>query len=166
MKGKLKHVLITAVLLFSCKPSIYLHSNINSMGGLDMDGGIYISNFENYSIVEKDFRAKFNLELQNREYLIVDNLLKSKYYLIINFIEYFSYKNNPSKSKKNIKIMIALTDSKYFKISLKDILKNGHSIWDCKVDLSYIEYLEHQDIIIKTIVNKFLTMSSGKTLLI
>ena len=165
MKNKLKYFLSIWIFCMGCGPSIYFNSNDYLIERPSSNEGIYISSFDNYNLEQKDFIVKIGQELQDNNYFIVDNFLDSKYYFLIEFIEYFGLSENIAKNNKNMKIILSFYKSEYVKMPLHDLHKKKLVIWDCKIDLKYMEYLKYQDPIIKKIQSKIFKNSNGKTML-
>ncbi len=165
MKNKLKYFLSIWIFSIGCGPSFYFNSNDYLAERPSLNEGIYISIFDNNNLDQKDFNAKIGQEFQNNNYLIVDNFLESKYYLLIDFVEYFGFEGNSTRNNKNMKIILSFYKSEYVKMPLSDLHKKKLVIWDCKIDLKYMDYLKYQDLIIKKIQSKLFKNSSGKTML-
>ena len=165
MKNKLKYFLSIWIFSMGCGPSIYFNSNDYLTDRPSSNEGIYISRFNNYNLEQKDFIAKIGQEFQDNNYLIVNHFLESKYYLLIEFVEYFGFRGDIARNNKNMKIILSFYKSDYVEIPLSDLHKKKIVIWDCKIDLKYMEYLKYQDQIIKTIQSKFFKSYNGKTML-
>ena len=163
MKNKYKFSLILFITLYSCVPSAFI-SSINS-ASIDKGSAIYISKFDNYSIGQKVFRNKLKHALMKREYFVVDDFQKSKYYLIATFLNGSDLKKDKEQESDNFTIDLLLIESEYVKNHL-NISYDEQAIWNCEMKIAWMDYLEYQDILIGIIAKQFMNTYYGKKLLI
>jgi len=144
---------------------VFLTSETNFTNKVHNNGGIYISNFNSYTLDEKWIREKLMHSFRTGGYLIVDNIEKSLYYLIFNF--------NPSNSEvsndfddtrlKNLEfILIKSSDrNKYFNSEFSQSL----IIWRSRIKFNWIDFLKKNDKLMNIVVKNFLKTKNIKVII-
>ena len=141
--------------LYSC-----YFNTFNRYVSIEKNSPIYISKTAKISTYEEIFREKFNVSLRNQGYFTVDEVEKSKYYLLINL--------NKTPNEKSIYSILELflIDSKQILSSDNLESEKNNAIWVCKMEIEWIEFLKSQDQIVEIISNKFCKTSFSKRILI
>ena len=154
---KINFILTAFTIFNSCIPVISIHS----IGYLSIEKNtpIYIAKTSKISTYEEIFREKFNVSLRNQGYFTVDEVEKSKYYLLINL--------NKKLNEKSISSILEmfLIDSKQILSSDSVESEKNNAIWVCKMEIEWIEFLKSQDQIAEIISNKFCKTSFSKRIL-
>ena len=160
---KNKYIIIFFVIFYGCFPSAFI-SSFNKTD-IDQNSAIYISKFDKYSIGQKVFRDKLNISLMEEGYFIVDDFHKSKYYLIISFSNPSDASSSIEQEKRKYTIELLLIESNQLKNHLSTPI-HENTIWKCELKLNWIDYLKHQDNLIKMVAKEFMNPFYGKKLLI
>tara|TARA_B100000900_G_C20095255_1_gene519713 strand:- start:54 stop:542 length:489 start_codon:yes stop_codon:yes gene_type:complete len=160
---KIKYILIFLIFLCGCIPSVFISSVRNRP--IEKNYSIYVSKSDGISIEENVFRENLNIALKKEGYFTVNNFQKSKYYLFIDF-------NNRLQKKMNYKINIDIFSIQLFLIESKNISDSsglpfdiGDALWVCKIELTWLEFLKHQDDIVEIISKYFCNTYIGKKIL-
>ena len=155
---KINIILIAFIIFNSCIPVISIHSI--GYVSIEKNSPIYISKTAKISTYEEIFREKFNVSLRNQGYFTVDEVEKSKYYLLINL--------NKTPNEKSIYSILEmfLIDSKQILSSDSVESEKNNAIWVCKMEIEWIEFLKSQDQIAEIISTKFCKTSFIKRILI
>ncbi len=160
---KIKYIIIFLPFLYACIPSVFISSI--SHHSIEKNSKIYISKFDGISLEENIFREKLNLTLKRKGYTTVNNFQKSKYYLLINFNNHLQ-KNVKQKSSKDIFLMeLFLIESKNILDNLVLPFSGNDAVWFCKIELSRLDFLKHQDDIMENIVKYFCNPYYGRRML-
>ena len=161
---KIKYIIIFLPFLYACIPSVFISSI--SHHSIEKNSKIYISKFGGISMEENVFRENLNLALKRKGYITVNNFQKSNYYLFINFNNHLQ-KNVEKKSSTDIFLM------ELFLIESKNISNNSvlpfdrhDAVWVCKIELSRLDFLKHQDDIMENILKYFCNTYYGRRMLL
>ena len=163
MENKYKYALLFLFTFFGCVPSVFI-SSINKTN-IDKNSAIYISNLDKYSIGQKAFRNKLNHALMKKGYFVVDSLHKSKYYLLITFLNNLKGSSDMGKKNKMYSIELLLIESNQLK-NYSGVAIHENTIWKCKIKLNWMDYLKHQDSLIMIIAKEFMNPFYGRKVLI
>ena len=160
---KIKLILFFLFFFFGCISSVLISSISNQT--IEKNSPIYISKFAGMSKDENIFREKLNTALKKQGYYTVNNFQKSEYYLFTNF-------NNRSKQnliqKKNVdtfSMELLLVESKHITKSSGFPFNKGDALWVCKIELSWLEFLKHQDELVQAISKYFCSTYYGNRIL-
>ena len=158
-----KYIISFLIFLYGCIPSVFISSI--SHESIEKNSKIYISKFDGISMEENVFREKLNLALKRKGYITVNNFQKSNYYLFINFNNHLQ-KNVEQKSSTDIFLMeLFLIESKNILASSGLPFDIGDALWMCKINLTWLEFLKHQDDIIDIVLNYFCDPYIGRKIL-
>ena len=140
---KIKYIIIFLPFLYACIPSVFISSI--SHQSIEKNSKIYISKFDGISMEENVFREKLNLALKRKGYITVNNFQKSNYYLFINFNNHLQ-KNVEQKSSTDIFLMeLFLIESKNISNNSGLPFDRNDALWVCKIELTRLDFLKHQD---------------------
>ena len=161
---KIKYIIFFLIFLNGCIPSVFISSV--SHQSIEKDSKIYISKFDGLSMEEIVFREKLNLALKRKGNITVNNFQKSNYYLFINFNNHLQ-KNVEQKSSTDIFLM------ELFLIELKNIsdsswmpFERDDALWVCKIELTRLDFLKHQDEVMDNISKYFCNTYYGRRMLL
>lgn len=163
MENKYKYAFLFLFIFFGCVPSVFI-SSFNKTN-IDKNSAIYISNLDKYSIGQKAFRNKLNHALMERGYFVVDSLHKSKYYLLITFSNTLKGSSDIEKKNEMYSIELLLIELNQLKNHLGNAI-HENTIWKCKLNLNWMDYLKHQDSLIMIIAREFMNPFYGRKVLI
>ena len=114
---------------------------------------------------ENVFREKLNLALKRKGYITVNNFQKSNYYLFINFNNHLQ-KNVEKKSSKDIFLMeLFLIESKNISNNSGLPFDRNDALWICKIELTRLDFLKHQDEVMDNISKYFCNSYYGRKML-
>ena len=101
----------------------------------------------------------------DRGYFVVDSLHKSKYYLLITFSNTLKGSSDIEKKNEMYSIELLLIESNQLKNHLGNAI-HENTIWKCKLNLNWMDYLKHQDSLIMIIAREFMNPFYGRKVLI
>tara|TARA_B100000900_G_C20471956_1_gene671791 strand:- start:557 stop:1045 length:489 start_codon:yes stop_codon:yes gene_type:complete len=160
---KIKYIISSLIFFYGCIPSVFISSRSNQ--SIKKNSTIYISKLDGISMEENVFREKLSLALKKKGYITVNNFQKSKYYLFINFNNHLQ-KNVKQKSSTDIFLM------ELFLIKSKNISNNSglpfdrnDALWICKIELTWLDFLKHQDDITENVSKYFCNTYYGRRML-
>ena len=161
---KIKYIIIFLPFLYGCIPSVFISSI--SKQSIEKNSKIYISKFDGISMEENVFREKLNLALKRKGYITVNNFQKSNYYLFINFNNHLQ-KNVEQKSSTDIFLMeLFLIESKNISDNSGLPFDRNDALWVCKIELTRLDFLKHQDDIMENILKYFCNTYYGRRMLL
>ena len=149
------NVIFISIFYSSCSQSLNLSSETNFIGILESDVPIYISNFPSYTSDEKRIREKLKVNLQGNGYFMVDEIEKSRFYLIFKS-DGFLVNNlkNDQKIMCELNFILIKTKDRYDYFKSKNYLNK--IIWKLQVSILRSKLLKKEDRVIEDIANTFL----------
>lgn len=161
---KINYIIIFLPFLYGCIPSVFISSI--SHQSIEKNSKIYISKFNGISMEENVFREKLNLALKRKGYITVNNFENSNYYLFINFNNHLQ-KNVEQKSSTDIFLMeLFLIESKNISDNSRLPFDWSDALWVFKIELRLIDFLKHQDDIMKNVLKYFCNTYYGRKMLL
>ena len=161
---KIKYIIIFLPFLYACISSVFISSI--SHQSIEKNSKIYISKFDGLSMEENVFREKLNLALKRKGYITVNNFQNSNYYFFINFNNHLQ-KSVEQKRSPDIFLM------KLFLIESENISNNSglpfdrnDALWVCTIELTWLDFLKHQDDILENILKYFCNTYYGRRMLL
>ena len=117
------------------------------------------------SMEENVFREKLNATLKRKGYVTIDNFQKSEYYLFINFNNRLQKNLNQKRNPDIFPMELFLIESKNILDSSGLPFNRDDAVWVCKIELTWLEFLKHQDDLMKTISKYFCNTYYGRRML-
>ena len=160
---KIKFILFFLFFFFGCISSVFISSISNQT--IEKNSPIYISKFTGMSKDEIIFREKLNMALKKQGYYTVNNFQKSEYYLFANFNNRSQQNLIQKKNVDTVSMELLLMDSKHITKSSGVPFNKGDALWVCKIELSWLEFLKHQDELVQAISKYFCSTYYGNRIL-
>tara|TARA_Y100000816_G_C25999462_1_gene522172 strand:+ start:281 stop:760 length:480 start_codon:yes stop_codon:yes gene_type:complete len=157
---KIKYIITFLIFLYGCIPSVFISSISNQ--SIEKNSTIYLSKFDGISIEENIFREKLSAALKRKGYFTVNNFQKSGYYLFFNFNNRLNKNINQNKNIDIFSMQLFLIESKNISGLPFDI---SDALWVCKIELTWYEFLKHQDEIIEIVSKYFCNTYIGRKIL-
>ena len=160
---KTKYIIIFLPFLYGCISSVFISSVSNQ--SIEKNSTIYISKFYGMSIDEDVFREKLKATLKRKGYVTINNFQKSEYYLFINFNNHLQ-KNVEQKSSTDIFLIeLFLIESKNISDNSWMPFERDDPLWVCKIELTRLDFLKHQDEVMDNISKYFSNSYYGRRIL-
>ena len=160
---KIKYIIIFLPFSYACIPSVFISSI--SHQSIEKNSKIYISKLDGISMEENIFREKLNIALKRKGYITVNNFQKSDFYLFINFNNHLQ-KNVEQKSSTDIFLMeLFLIESKNISNNSGLPFDRNDALWICKIELTRLDFLKHQDEVMDNISKYFCNSYYGRRML-
>ena len=160
---KIKYIIIFLPFSYACIPSVFISSI--SHQSIEKNSKIYISKLDGISMEENIFREKLNIALKRKGYITVNNFQKSDFYLFINFNNHLQ-KNVEQKSNTDIFLMeLFLIESKNISNNSGLPFDRNDALWICKIELTRLDFLKHQDEVMDNISKYFCNSYFGRRML-
>ena len=161
---KIKYILFFLPFLYACVPYVLISSI--SHKSIEKNSTIYISKSYGMSMEENVFREKLNLALKRKGFITVNNFRKSNYYLFINFNNHLQ-KNVEQKSSTDIFLMeLFLIESKNISNNSGLPFDRNDALWACTLELTWLDFLKHQDEVMENISKYFCNTYYGRRMLL
>tara|TARA_B000000532_G_C18828151_1_gene389084 strand:- start:614 stop:1102 length:489 start_codon:yes stop_codon:yes gene_type:complete len=161
---KIKYIIIFLPFSYACIPSVFISSI--SHQSIEKNSKIYISKLDGISMEENIFREKLNIALKRKGYITVNNFQKSDFYLFINFNNHLQ-KNVEQKSSTDIFLMeLFLVESKNISNNSGLPFDRNDALWICKIELTRLDFLKHQDEVMDNISKYFCNSYYGRKMLL
>ena len=160
---KIKYIIIFLPFLYACIPSVFI-SSINKQT-IEKNSTIYISKFYGMSMDEDVFKEKLKAKLKRKGYVTVNNFQKSEYYLFINFNNRLQENLKQKRSPDSFSLELFLIESKNILDSSGMPFEKDDAVWVCKIELTRLNFLKHQDEVIDNISKYFCNSYYGKRML-
>ena len=161
---KTKYIIIFLFSLYGCVSSLFISSLSNQ--SIEKNSTIYISKFDGISMDEDVFREKLKTTLKRKGYVTVNNFQKSEYCLFINFNNRLQKNLNQKRNPDSFSLELFLKESKNISNSSGLPFERDDAVWVCKIELSRLDFLKHQDDIIENILKYFCNTYHGRRMLI
>tara|TARA_B100000900_G_scaffold279048_1_gene238656 strand:+ start:228 stop:716 length:489 start_codon:yes stop_codon:yes gene_type:complete len=161
---KTKYIIILLPFLYGCISYVFISSVSNQ--SIEKNSKIYISKFYGITIDEDVFREKLKTILKRKGYVPVNNFQKSEYYLFINFNNRLQENLNQKRNPDSFLLELFLIESKNISDSSGLPFERDDAVWACKIEVSRLDFLKHQDYIIENILKYFCNTYHGKRMLI
>ena len=161
---KIKYIIFFLIFLYGCIPSVFISSISNN--SIEKNSAIYISKFDGISFEENVFREKLSAALKRKGYYTVNHFQKSGYYLFFNFNNRLQKNVNQKKNIDIFSMQLFLIESKNISDSSGLPFDIGDALWVCKIELTWLEFLEHQDQIIEILSKYFCNTYIGRKILL
>ena len=160
---KIKYIIIFLPFSYACIPSVFISSI--SHQSIEKNSKIYISKLDGISMEENIFREKLNIALKRKGYITVNNFQKSDFYLFINFNNHLQ-KNVEQISSTDIFLMeLFLIESKNISNNSGLPFDRNDALWICKIELTRLDFLKHQDEVMDNISKYFCNSYYGRKML-
>ena len=149
--------------LYGCISSVFISSISNQ--SIEKNSTVYISKFDGISMEENVFREKLSLALKRKGYITVNNFQKSKYYLFINFKNRLQKNVKQKRNTDIFSLELFLIESKHISDNSGLPFDRDDTVWFCKVELTRLDFLKHQDDIMENISKYFCDTYYGRRML-
>jgi len=160
---KIKYIIILLFFLYGCISSVFISSVSNQ--SIEKNSTIYISKFYGMSMDEDVFREKLKATLKRKGYLTVNNFQKSKYYLFINFNNRLQKNGKQNRNTDIFSMELFLVESKNISEISGLPFDRDNVVWVCKIELTRLDFLKHQDDVMENISKYFCNTYYGRRIL-
>ena len=160
---KIKYIIFFLIFLYGCIPSVFI-SSIRKQS-IEKNSTIYISKFYGMSMDEDVFREKLKATLKRKGYVTVNNFQKSEYYLFINFNSRLQENLNQKRNPDSFLLELFLIESKNISDSSWMPFERDDALWVCKIELTRLDFLKHQDEVMDNISKYFCNSYYGRRML-
>ena len=160
---KTKYIIIFLFFLYGCISSVFISSVSNQ--SIEKNSTIYISKFYGMSMDEDVFREKLKATLKRKGYVTVNNFQKSEYYLFINFNNRLQENLNQKRNPDSFLLELFLIESKNISDSSGLPFERDDAVWVCKIELTRLDFLKHQDDVMENISKYFCNTHYGRRIL-
>ena len=161
---KIKYIIFFLIFLYGCIPSVFI-SSIRKQS-IEKNSTIYISKFYGMSMDEDVFREKLKATLKRKGYVTVNNFQKSEYYLFINFNSRLQENLNQKRNPDSFLLELFLIESKNISDSSWMPFERDDALWVCKIELTRLDFLKHQDEVMDNISKYFCNSYYGRKMLL
>ena len=160
---KIKYIIIFLPFSYACIPSVFISSI--SHQSIEKNSKIYISKLDVISMEENIFREKLNIALKRKGYITVNNFQKSDFYLFINFNNHLQKNVEQKSSTDNFLMELCLIESKNISNNSGLPFDRNDALWICKIELTRLDFLKHQDEVMDNISKYFCNSYYGRKML-